>query len=52
MLKKRNKSNVFWYVSEFIYWKCIEHTTHWNKTQMSKNKCYRKCPHLSFAGYS
>ena len=36
MLKKKNTSNVFWYVRVFIYWKCIEHTIHWNKTQMSK----------------
>ena len=29
-------SNVFWYVKVGTFWKCIEHTIHWDKTQMLK----------------
>ena len=30
-------SNVFWYVKVCIFWKCIQYTIHWAKTQMWKN---------------
>ena len=29
-------SNVFWYVKVCIFWKCIQYTIHWDKTQMLK----------------
>ena len=29
-------SNVFWYVKVSIFWKCIQYTIHWDKTQMLK----------------
>ena len=29
-------SNVFWYVKVCIFWKCIQYTIHWDKTQMFK----------------
>ena len=29
-------SNVFWYVKVYIFWKFIQYTTHWDKTQMLK----------------
>ena len=29
-------SNDFWYVKVCIFWKYIEYTTHWDKTQMLK----------------
>ena len=29
-------SNIFWYVKVCIFWKCIQYTIHWNKTQMLK----------------
>ena len=57
VLKTSNKgvwSNVFWYVKVFIFWKCIQHTIHWDKTQMLKrilfeqNKRYKKGPLFSF----
>ena len=31
-------SNVFWYVKVWIFWKCIQYTVHWSKTQLSKKK--------------
>ena len=37
--KTSNKSvwsNVFWYVKICIFWKCIQYTIHWDKTQMLK----------------
>ena len=34
--KKSVWSNVFWYVKVCIFWKCIQHTIHWDKTQMLK----------------
>ena len=36
VLKASNKivwSNVFSYVKLFTFWKCIQHTIHWNKTE-------------------
>ena len=27
-------SNVFWYVKLYIFWKCIQYTIHWHKTQI------------------
>ena len=27
-------SNVFWYVKACIFWKCIQYTINWDKTQM------------------
>ena len=35
--QKRVWSNVFWYVKVCIFWKCIQYTIHWDKTQMLKN---------------
>ena len=29
-------SNVFWYVKVCIFWKCIQYTIYWDKTQMLK----------------
>ena len=29
-------SNVLWYVKVCIFWKCIQYTLHWDKTQMLK----------------
>ena len=29
-------SNDFWYVKVRIFWKCIQYTIHWDKTQMLK----------------
>ena len=29
-------SNVFWYVKVCTFWKCIQYTIHWDKTQMLK----------------
>ena len=34
--QKSVKSNVFWYVTVCIFWKCIQYTIHWGKTQMFK----------------
>ena len=39
ILETSNKSvwsNVFWYVKVCIFWKCIQYTIHWDKTQMLK----------------
>ena len=39
ILKTSNKSvwsNVFWYVKVYIFWKFIQYTIHWDKTQMLK----------------
>ena len=30
-------SNVFWNLKVGIFWKCIQYTIHWDKTQMLKN---------------
>ena len=27
-------SNVFWYVKVYIFWKCIQYTIHWDKTEI------------------
>ena len=38
-LKTSNKSvwsNVFWYVKVFIFWKYIQYSIHWDKTQILK----------------
>ena len=32
--KKSVWSNVFWYVKVYIFWKCIQYTINWDKTQM------------------
>ena len=29
-------SNVFWFVKLSVFWKCIQYTIHWDKTQMLK----------------
>ena len=47
-------SNIFCYVKICIFWKSIQCTVHWDKTQMFKNffrqnKQYKKCPLFSFA---
>ena len=39
ILKTNNKSvwrNVFWYTKVCIFWKCIQYTTHWDKTNFKK----------------
>ena len=39
-LKNEQKSvwtNVFWYIKVCMLWKCIQHTIHWDETQMLKN---------------
>ena len=39
ILKTTNKSvwrNAFWYVEVCIFWKCIQYTIHWDKTQILK----------------
>ena len=33
---KRKWSNVFWYVKVYIFWKFIQYTIHWDKTQKLK----------------
>ena len=37
-LKKQKsvRSNVFWYIKVCIFWKCIQYTIHWDRTQLSK----------------
>ena len=43
-------SNVFWCVKVCIFWKCIQYTIHWGKTQTLKrisfgqNKRYKNAP--------
>ena len=53
ILETSNKSvwsDVFWYVKVCIFWKCIQYSIHWDKTQILKkilfglNKRYKKCP--------
>ena len=37
--KNKQKSvgaNIFWYVKMYIFWKFIQYTMHWDKTQMLK----------------
>ena len=49
ILKRRNKSvwsNVFSYIKVCIFWKFVQYTIHWDKTQMLKNKRYKKCTFL------
>ena len=29
-------SKVFWYIKACIFWKCIQYTIHWDKTQKLK----------------
>ena len=39
LLKTSNKSvwsNTFWYAKVCIFWKCIQYTRHWDKTQILK----------------
>ena len=39
IIKTNNKSvwsNAFWYVTVFVFWKCIQYAIHWDKTQMLK----------------
>ena len=51
-------SNVFPYVKVCIFWKCIQYTIHWDKTQILKklsfgqNKRYKKCFLFSFANFN
>ena len=33
-------SNVFWYVKAGIFWKCVQYTIHWEKTQMLKKNYF------------
>ena len=35
-MQKSVWSNVFWYVKLCIFWKCIQYTIHWDKTNMLK----------------
>ena len=49
MKQKSVWSNVFWYVKVCIFYKCIQQTIHWDKTNVKKissgqNKQYKKCP--------
>ena len=55
IIQKSVSSNVFWYVKECIFWKCIQLTTHGDKTQTlkkmsfwTKEKRYKKCPLFFF----
>ena len=32
--RKSVRNNAFWYVNVCIFWKCIQYTIHWNKTQI------------------
>ena len=32
--QKNVRKNVFWYIKVSIFWKCIQYTIHWGKTQM------------------
>ena len=49
ILKTSNKDiwgNVFWYVKVCVFWKCIQYTIHWDKTNVKKipfqqNKQYK-----------
>ena len=39
ILKTSNKSlrsNIFWYVKVCIFWRCIQYTVYWDKTQILK----------------
>ena len=36
------RSNVFWYVKVSLFWKFIQYTIHWNKTQMLKKFLRKK----------
>ena len=41
ILRTSNKSvwsNIFWYVKVCKFWKCIQCTIHWNKTQILKKE--------------
>ena len=56
ILETSNKSvwsNVFWYVKVCIFWKCIQYTIHWDKTNLKKipygqNKRYKKMASFFF----
>ena len=59
-IKNKQKSvwsNVFWYVKVCIFWKCIQYTIDWDKTQIFKknffgqNRRYKKCSLFSFASF-
>ena len=40
--QKSISSNVFWYVKTCIFWKCIQYTTYWDKTEiLKKNPSYK-----------
>ena len=47
-------SNVLWYIKVCVFWKCIQYTIHWAKTQIlkkflfEKNKRYKKMPSFFF----
>ena len=32
--QQKCRGNVFWYVKTPIFWKCIQYTIHWDKTQI------------------
>ena len=47
------RKQFFWYVEVCIFWKCIQYTIHWDKTNLIKvlfgqNKRYKKCPLFFF----
>ena len=49
--QKSVSGNIFRYIKVYIFWKCIQYTTDWVKTQITfgENKRYKKCPYFSFA---
>ena len=53
-MKKSVRGNVFCYVQVFIFWKSIQYTMHWGKTQMLKKiirikQALQKMPFLFFS---
>ena len=45
ILRTSNKSvwnSVFWYVKVCIFWRCIQYTIHWDKTQILKKIAFGK----------
>ena len=58
IFKKSNenvRNNVFWYVKVYTFWKFIQYTIYWDKTQMlkkvplHKKKTFKKCTLFPFA---
>ena len=40
-LSNKNVSiNIFWYVKVYVFWKFIQYTTHWDKTQKTSQKMH------------